>query len=56
MSEAKTYVFGQDANNSIFSALAPFLQQRGVDPNVLLAMQNNGGWRWAWYCLSWKYD
>ena len=44
MSEAKTYVFGQDANNSIFSALAPFLQQRGVDPNVLLAMQNNGGW------------
>lgn len=44
MSEAKTYVFGQDANNSIFSALAPFLSQRGVDPNVLLAMQNNGGW------------
>lgn len=44
MSEAKTYVFGQDANNSVFSALAPFLQQRGVDPNVLLAMQNNGGW------------
>lgn len=51
MSESKTYVFGQDANNSIFSALAPFLSQRGVDPNVLLAMQNgngcggnNGGW------------
>ena len=44
MSEAKTYVFGQDTNNSVFSALAPFLQQRGVDPNVLLAMQNNGGW------------
>ena len=51
MSEAKTYVFGQDTNNSIFSALAPFLSQRGVDPNVLLAMQNgnglggnNGGW------------
>lgn len=44
MSDAKTYVFGQDANNGIFSALAPFLSQRGVDPNVLLAMQNNGGW------------
>lgn len=44
MNESKTYVFGQDANNSIFSALAPFLSQRGVDPNVLLAMQNNGGW------------
>ena len=44
MSEAKTYVFGQDTNNGIFSALAPFLSQRGVDPNVLLAMQNGNGW------------
>lgn len=39
MSEAKTYVFGQD-NNSMMSMLAPLLQQRGVDPNVLLAMKN----------------
>lgn len=42
MSEAKTYVFGQDANNSILSVLTPLLNQRGIDPNVLLAMQNNG--------------
>lgn len=42
MSEAKTYVFGQDANNSVLNALAPLLNQRGIDPNVLLAMNNNG--------------
>ena len=50
MSEAKTYVFGQDANNSVLNALIPLLNQRGIDPNVLLAMNNNsfggnnGGW------------
>ena len=50
MSEAKTYVFGQDANNSVLNALVPLLNQRGIDPNVLLAMNNNsfggnnGGW------------
>lgn len=43
MSEAKTYVFGQDTNNSVLNALVPLLNQRGIDPNVLLAMQNNGG-------------
>lgn len=42
MSEAKTYVFGQDANNSVLNALVPLLNQRGIDPNVLLAMNNNG--------------
>lgn len=42
MSEAKTYVFGQDTNNSVLNALAPLLNQRGIDPNVLLAMNNNG--------------
>lgn len=50
MSEAKTYVFGQDANNGVLNALIPLLNQRGIDPNVLLAMNNNslggnnGGW------------
>ena len=46
MSESKTYVFGQDGNgqNSIMSLLAPLLQQRGLDPNLLLAMnKGNGG-------------
>jgi len=42
MSEAKTYVFGQDTNNSVLNALVPLLNQRGIDPNVLLAMNNNG--------------
>lgn len=42
MSEAKTYVFGQDANNGVLNALVPMLNQRGIDPNVLLAMNNNG--------------
>lgn len=40
MSESKTYVFGNDANNSILSALIPLCQQRGIDPNVLLSMRN----------------
>lgn len=45
MSEAKTYVFGNEgtSNNGILGLLAPFLQQRGVDPNVLLAMKNSNG-------------
>ena len=42
MPESKTYVFGQDANNGIMNALIPLLNQRGIDPNVLLAMNNNG--------------
>lgn len=40
MSDAKTYVFGQDSN--CLNTLIPLLQQRGVDPSVL-AMLNNGG-------------
>lgn len=43
MSE-KTYVFGEGANsNGILSLLGPMLQNKGVDPNVLLAMRNNDG-------------
>ena len=52
MAEEKTYVFGEGAgNNGILSLLGSMLSQKGVDPNVLLAMQgrNNdgfgeGGW------------
>lgn len=39
MSDAKTYVFGQDSNN--LNALLPLLQQKGVDPSIM-AMLNNG--------------
>ena len=43
MSE-KTYVFGNDTSNGMLSLLGPLMQQRGVDPNVLLAMRNNDGY------------
>lgn len=50
MAEEKTYVFDSGAGNNMFAALAPFLKGNGIDPNVLLAMNNggmggmNGGW------------
>lgn len=46
MSESKTYVFGNEGTgqNGMMSLLAPLLQQRGLDPNLLVAMsKNNGG-------------
>ena len=46
--DAKTYVFGQDSN--CMNWIAPLLQQKGIDPNVL-AMMNNGGFgngNWIW--------
>ena len=46
MSETKTYVFGNDGQcggGSMMSMLAPLLQQRGLDPNLLLAMNRGGG-------------
>lgn len=43
MSE-KTYVFGDTTGaNGMMSLLGPLMQQRGIDPNVLLAMRNNDG-------------
>ncbi len=44
MSEAKTYVFGQDSNSALATVL-PLLQQRGIDPAYLMGMMgnNNGG-------------
>lgn len=52
MSEEKTYVFDGGSTNGIISALAPMLQNRGIDPSVLALMNNdgfggNGGW-WIW--------
>lgn len=40
MSESKTYVFGNEGSGQggMMSLLAPLLQQRGLDPNLLLAM------------------
>ena len=43
MSETKTYVFGQDANNSVLNTLIPLLNQRGIDANTILALQNGNG-------------
>ncbi len=41
MSDSKVYMFPENGN--MMSMLAPLLQQRGVDPNVLLAMRNQNG-------------
>ena len=46
METSKTYVFnpeGSGNNGGMMSLIAPLLQQRGVDPNVLLAMKGNSG-------------
>ena len=45
MSDSKVFMFPESgtSNNGLVSMLAPLLQQRGVDPNVLLAMKNNSG-------------
>ena len=45
--ESKTYVFGNEGNGQggMMSLLAPLLQQRGLDPNLLVVMnKNNNGW------------
>ena len=53
MSDEKTYVFDSASGSNIISALAPMLQNRGIDPSVLALMKdndgfgNNGGW-WMW--------
>lgn len=62
MAEEKTYVFGEGAgNNGILSLLGSMLSQKGVDPNVLLAMQgrNNdgfgeGGW-FIWVIIAKRF-
>ena len=49
MSETKTYVFPESGGNGggsgMMAMLAPLLQQKGIDPNLLVAMQgkNNSG-------------
>ena len=46
MSETKTYVFpesGSGGGGSMLGMLAPLLQKNGLDPNLLLAMNNRGG-------------
>lgn len=53
MSDAKTYIFGENGGNSgMLSALAPLLNKSGLDPNLLLAMNNGGGFggngNWLW--------
>lgn len=44
MSDTKTYVFGNEssnATNGLVGLIAPLLQQRGIDPNVLATMMSN---------------
>ena len=53
MSDAKTYVFGQDSN--CMNWIAPLLQQKGIDPSVLAMMNNgsfgNGNWIWVLFLI-----
>lgn len=45
MSETKTYVFPESGNSGgsgMMAMLAPLLQKNGLDPNLLLAMNNKG--------------
>lgn len=45
MSDSKVYMFPETGtnNNGLISLLAPMLSNKGVDPNVLLAMNNRNG-------------
>ena len=45
MSDSKVFMFPETGttNNGLMSLLAPLLSQRGVDPNILLAMNRNCG-------------
>ena len=53
--ETKTYVIGDGSgtsNSEMWGWLANLAQNRGVDPNVLAMMNNNGGWGnggWIWF-------
>lgn len=43
MSEAKTYIFGNEGGNgNLLASLIPALQNKGVDTGYLLGMMNNG--------------
>lgn len=50
MSDSKVFMFPETGNGELVSLLAPLLQQRGVDPNLLLMNRGNygfggeGGW------------
>lgn len=45
MSDSKVFMFPEatNSNSELMSILGPMLSQRGVDPNVLLAMRGNNG-------------
>lgn len=57
--DEKTIVFGNDsaATSSLMSVLSPLLSQRGIDPNLLLTMNNgngfggNGNFFWVLFLL-----
>lgn len=60
MSETKTYVFPENgmSDTGVLGVLAPMLQNRGIDPSVLYALNNgggfgNGGWFiWVFFLLA----
>lgn len=59
---SKTLIYTPDQGNSgLISLLAPLMQQRGIDPNILLATRNNGafgndgGW-FVWVLFLLLFD
>ena len=43
MSESKTFILPDGQGGGMMPLLASLCQQRGIDPNMLLAMKNNNG-------------
>lgn len=47
MSESKTVIYSPDSGmaggNGMMAMLAPLLQQRGIDPNLLVALNGKNG-------------
>lgn len=51
MSDSKIYMFPENGTNNLLSTLVPLLNQKGIDPNVLLAMnnRNDGFGEGSWF-------
>lgn len=49
MSESKVFMFPESNNSELMSLIAPLLQQRGLDPNLLLMNRGNYGFGGDWF-------
>lgn len=44
MTDSKIYMFPESNNGNLIGMLAPLLQQKGIDPNILLAMKDQNSY------------